>query len=96
MAQANATNRQNQPQPQFGGQPWEASMFVRSASYVKTVNEWKAHSPRRSWKAGARRYARANMAAVVMRGDDSAVSFLYDPANDRVVEREWQSVEWVA
>lgn len=85
-----------QPQPQFCGQLREALMFVRSASYVKTANEWKAHSPRRSWKAGARRYAKANMAAVVMRGDDSAITFLYDVENNRIVEREWQNVEWRA
>lgn len=71
-------------------------MFVRSAPYVKTANEWKALSPRRSWKAGARRFAKTNMVAVVMRADDSAVTFLYDVANNRIVEREWAGVEWAA
>ncbi len=71
-------------------------MFVRSAAYVKTVNEWKARSRRHSADAAARAFARANMVAVIMRGDDSAVAYLYDVANDRVAKTSYASPEWVA
>lgn len=71
-------------------------MFVRSASFVKTVNEWAARSPRRSADAAARRFARENMVAIIMRGDDSAVSYLYDVANDRIAKTTHRNVEWAA
>lgn len=71
-------------------------MFVLSAPYVKTVAEWKALSPRRSVRAAATRYARQNMAAVVMCGDDGAVTYLYDAANDRVSIKAYKHVEWVS
>lgn len=69
-------------------------MFVRSASFVKTAQEWAALSPRGSVENAARAYAKANMVAVVMRGDDSAVSYLYDVANDRVAKKVWPKVRW--
>lgn len=71
-------------------------MFVRSASFVKTSPEWAARSPRRSVDAAARRFARENMVAIIMRGDDSAVSYLFDVANDRIVKTVHRSVEWTA
>ncbi len=71
-------------------------MFVRSASFVKTAPEWAARSPRRSVDAAARRFARENMVAIVMRGDDSAVSYLYDVANDRIAKTTHRNVEWAA
>ena len=71
-------------------------MFSLSAPFVKTANEWRALSRRKSVDGAARAYAKANMAAVVMCGDDSAVTYLYDVANDRVSVRAHKRVEWVA
>lgn len=31
-----------------------------------------------------------------MMGNDSAVAYLYDPCNDRVVRKGYENVEWVA
>jgi len=71
-------------------------MFVLSAPFVKTVNEWRALSKRKSVDAAARAYAKANMVAVVMCGDDSAVAYLYDAMNDRVAVKTHKHVEWAA
>lgn len=71
-------------------------MFVLSAPFVKTANEWRALSPRKSVDGAARAYAKANMAAVVLCGDDSAVTYLYDPANDRISVKAHKQVEWAA
>lgn len=71
-------------------------MFVLSAPFVKTANEWKALSKRKSVDGAARAYAKANMCAVVMCGDDSAVSYLYDVMNDRVSVKTHKHVEWAA
>lgn len=71
-------------------------MFVRSASFVKTVAEWSALAPRRSADRAARAFAVTNMVAVIMRGDDSAVSYLYDVDGKRVVRTIHRNVEWVA
>lgn len=60
-------------------------MFVRSAPFVKTVPEWAARS-----------YAKRNMVAVVMCGDDSAVSYLHDVQSGRVVRTIHREVEWAA
>ena len=72
------------------------SMFVSSAPYVKTSREWAALAPRRSVETAAKSYARANMVAVVMLGNDDAVSYLFDVANDRVVKTVHRQVEWAA
>lgn len=69
-------------------------MFVSSASYVKTPREWAALAPRRSVESAAKRYAREKMVAVVMLGNDDAVSYLFDVANDRVVKTIHRNVEW--
>jgi hypothetical protein len=74
----------------------EAPMFVRTAAFVKTVNEWKARNSRRSADAAARAYARENMVAVVMRGDDGAIVYLYDVANDRIARVTYDAPEWAA
>jgi len=74
----------------------EAPMFVRTAAFVKTVNEWKARNSRRSADAAARAYARENMVAVVMRGDDGAIVYLYDVAHDRIVKVAHDAPEWTA
>lgn len=71
-------------------------MFVRSAAHVKTVNEWKALSRRHSADGAARTFARRNMVAVIMRGDDSATVYLYDVANDRLAKVNHATPEWVA
>lgn len=71
-------------------------MFSLSASHVKTVAEFRAMSPRKSADAGARAFARKNMVAVVLCGDDSAISYLYDVANDRISRRVYKHVEWSA
>lgn len=71
-------------------------MFVRSAPFVKTVREWQSLSSRRSADAAARRFAKANMVAIVMRGDDSAVAYLYDVTNDRVARVVHAAPDWVA
>lgn len=69
-------------------------MFVRSAHFVKTTKEWASLAPRGSFDSAARAYARANMVAVVMRGDDSAITYLYDVMNDRVSKKTYPKVEW--
>ena len=71
-------------------------MFVLSAPYVKTVNEWAARAPRRSVESAAKRFARENMVAIVLHGDDSATAYLYDVANDRVAKVKHATPEWVA
>jgi len=71
-------------------------MFVLSAPYVKTTGEWAARSRRRSVEAAAKRYAREHMVAVVMLGNDDAVAYLYDVANDRVAKSIYRQPEWVA
>jgi len=71
-------------------------MFVRSAPFVKTTREWAALAPRRSFDAAARAFARANMVAVIMMGDDSAVSYLHDVESGKVVKTMHRNVEWVA
>lgn len=71
-------------------------MFVRSAPFVKTTQEWAARAKRRSVDAAASAYARANMVAVVMLANDDAVAYLYDPANDRVTRATYRNVEWAA
>lgn len=71
-------------------------MFVLSAPFVKTAREWAALAPRRSVDRAARAYAKANMVAVVLCGDDSAVSYMYDVANDRIARTVHHNVEWVA
>lgn len=71
-------------------------MFNSSASYVKTSREWAALAPRGSVESAAKAYARKNMVAVVMLGNDDAVSYLFDVANDRVVKRIDRNVRWVA
>jgi hypothetical protein len=70
-------------------------MFVSSASYVKTPREWAALAPRGSVESAARAYAKAHRVAVVMLADDSAVSYLYDVANDRIAKRIDRNVRWV-
>lgn len=71
-------------------------MFSRSASYVKTTREWAARAKRRSVEAAAKAYARQNMVAVVMLGNDDAVAYMYDVANDRVAKQVYRGVEWAA
>ncbi len=71
-------------------------MFVRSASFVKTAAEWSALAPRRSADRAARAFAVRNMVAVLMRGDDSAVSYLFDVERNRVVRTLHLKPEWVA
>jgi hypothetical protein len=71
-------------------------MFVSSASYVKTSREWAALAPRGSVESAAKAYARKHMVAVVMLGNDDAVSYLFDVANDRVVKRIDRNVRWGA
>lgn len=94
--QFHETNKAISPMPRFCGQLREACMFVRSASYVKTTGEWAALAPRRSVESAAKRYARQNMVAVVMLGNDDAVLYLYDVANDRVAKTIRRQPEWVA
>jgi hypothetical protein len=53
-------------------------------------------APRGSVESAAKAYARANMVAVVMLGNDDAVSYLFDVANDRVVKRIDRNVRWVS
>ena len=71
-------------------------MFVRSALHVKTRAEWAALAPRRGAERAARSYAVRNMVAIMMRGDDSAVSYLYDVEKNQVVRTVHTNVEWVA
>lgn len=71
-------------------------MFSLSASFVKTANEWRGLSRRKSVEGAAKAYARKHMVAVIHRADDSAVAFLYDVANDRVARVTYPKVEWAA
>lgn len=71
-------------------------MFVLSAAYTKTANEWRALSKRKSVDGADRAYAKAHMVAVVLCGDDSAVSYLYDTMNDRIAVKAHKNVEWAA
>lgn len=93
---ATEAQRTSRITPQSRGLPLDACMFVRTAAFVKTVNEWKARNSRRSADAAARAYARENMVAVVMRGDDGAIVYLYDVAHDRIVKVAHDAPEWVA
>lgn len=70
--------------------------FSRSASFVKSANEWRGLSRRKSVEGAAKAFAKANMVAVVHRADDSAVGFFYDVANDRVSKVTYRNVEWAA
>ena len=70
--------------------------FSRSAFFVKTANEWRGLSARKSVDGAAKVFAKANMVAVIHRADDSAVGYFYDVANDRVSKVTYQEVEWVA
>ncbi|TIN83068.1 hypothetical protein [Mesorhizobium sp.] len=77
----------------------EASMavsFSRTAFFVKSANEWRGQSRRKSIEGGAKAFARANMVAVIHRADDSAIGFFFDPANDRVARVTYPHVEWLA
>jgi hypothetical protein len=69
--------------------------FSRSASFVKSANEWRGLSPRSSVEGGARKFARENMVAVIHCADDSAVGFFFDPANNRVAKVSYPDVEWL-
>lgn len=71
-------------------------MFVRSASHVKTVSEWAAMAPRRGVDAAARSFAKLHMVAIVMRGDDTAVSYLHDVESGKVIKTTHREVEWAA
>jgi len=71
-------------------------MFVLSAPFVKTTREWAALAPRRSADRAARAYAIRNMVAVMMCGNDSAVSYLYDVERQKVVRTFHPNPEWVA
>lgn len=70
--------------------------FSISAFYVKSANEWRGLAARKSVEGAARAFAKANMAAVIHRADDSAVAFFYDVANDRVAKVTYPKVTWVA
>ncbi len=70
--------------------------FPRTAHFVKTAQEWRGLASRHSVDRAARAYAKAHMVAVVMCGDDSAVAYLNDVANDRVVRKVCRNVEWAA
>lgn len=78
---------------------WEVLMtasFSRSAPFVKSANEWRGMSRRKSVEGAAKAFAKANMVAVVHRADDSAVGYFFDVANDRVSKVTYRNVEWVA
>lgn len=78
----------------------EASMaapsFSRSAFFVKSANEWRCKSRRKSIEGAAKTFARANMVAIVHRANDSAVGFFYDVANNRIARITYPEVEWTA
>lgn len=78
----------------------EASMsapsFPRFASFVKSANEWRGMSRRKSVEGAAKAFAKVNMVAVIHCADDGAVGFFYDVANDRVAKVTYSNVEWVA
>ncbi len=74
----------------------EALMFSRSAPFVKSANEWRGLSRRKSVEGAAKAYAKANMVAVIHRADDSAVGFFFDVANNRVAKVTYPNVEWAA
>jgi hypothetical protein len=71
-------------------------MFSLSAPFVKTANEWRGLSARKSVEGAAKAYAKANMVAVIHCADDSAVAYLYDMANARVAKVTYHNVEWAA
>lgn len=73
-----------------------APRFNLSASFVKTANEWRGLSRRKSVEGAAKAFAKANMVAIIHRADDSAVGFFYDVANDRVAKVTYSNVEWAA
>jgi len=70
--------------------------FSRSAAFVKSANEWRGLSRRKSVEGAAKAFAKANMVAVVHRADDSAVGYFFDVANERVARVTYQQVEWLA
>lgn len=70
--------------------------FSRSASFVKSANEWRGLAARKSIEGAARAFAKANMVAVIHRADDSAVGFFYDVENERVARVTYPQVEWLA
>jgi hypothetical protein len=69
-------------------------MFVSSASYVKTSKEWAALAPRKSVEAAAKEFARKIMVAIVMLGNDDAVVYLHDVANQRIAKSIHRGVVW--
>lgn len=71
-------------------------MFFLSASHVKTANEWRGLSKRKSVDGAARAYAKENMVAIIHRADDSAVAYLFDVANARVSKTSYPKVNWTA
>jgi len=71
-------------------------MFSRSASYIKTTQEWASFSSRRSADAAARKFARENMVAGVHLANDDVALYCYDVANDRVSRKVYRHPEWVA
>jgi hypothetical protein len=79
---------------QFRPSPKESAMFSRSAFFVKTASEWAARAPRRSVESAAKEFARRNMIAVVLLGNDDAVAYLYDAASDRVAKEVHRKPEW--
>ncbi|RWL14853.1 MAG: hypothetical protein EOR57_31400 [Mesorhizobium sp.] len=89
-----ATTKRGNPASAF----LEASMasFSRTAFFVKSANEWRGLSRRKSVEGAAKAFARANMVAVIHRADDSAVGFFFDVANNRVAKVTYSNVEWSA
>lgn len=79
--------------------PLEVSMpasFSRTAFFVKSANEWRGLSRRKSFVGAAKAFAKANMVAVVHCADDSAIGFFYDVANERVARVTYSDVQWSA
>lgn len=70
--------------------------FSRSAPFVKSANEWRGLSRRKSVDGAAKAFAKANMVAVIHRADDSAVGYFFDVANERVARVTYPQVEWLA
>jgi hypothetical protein len=76
--------------------PMSVPSFSRTAFFVKSANEWRGLSRRKSVEGAAKAFAKANMVAVIHRADDSAVGFFYDVANDHVAKVTYSNVEWAA
>jgi hypothetical protein len=68
-----------------------------SAPMVATAGEWRAKSPRKSYRAAAQAFARKHGKAVVMRADDSALVFTLNTATGRIVQRSHKAsaVDWL-